>query len=108
MLKILCGCIRQYKKVSILTPIFITVEVIMETFMVFVIKDLINLMESGNTSEIWKYALILISLAIVSLFFGIANGITGAKDSAGFASNVRHDAFHKIQEFFDSYLGLVD
>ena len=99
MLRTLLGCIREYKKVSILTPIFITVEVIMETLMVFVIKDLINLMESGNVNEIWKYGLILISLALVSLFCGIANGITGAKASAGFASNVRHDAFHKIQDF---------
>ena len=99
MLKTLLGCVREYKRVSILTPIFITIEVIMETFMVFVIKDLINLMESGNTGEIYKYAIILISLALVSLFCGIANGITGAKASAGFASNVRHDAFHKIQDF---------
>lgn len=99
MLKTLLGCVREYKKVSILTPIFITIEVIMETLMVFVIKDLINLMESGNTGEIFKYAIILISLALVSLLCGIANGITGAKASAGFASNVRHDTFHKIQDF---------
>lgn len=99
MLKTLLGCVREYKKVSILTPIFITIEVIMESLMVFVIKDLINLMEQGNLTDIYKYALILIGLAIVSLVCGIANGITGAKASAGFASNVRHDAFYKIQDY---------
>ena len=99
MLKTLIKCIREYKLVSILTPIFIAIEVVMETLMVFTIKDLINLMESGETQNIGKYVIVLISLAIVSLFCGIANGITGAKASAGFASNVRHDAFHKIQDF---------
>ena len=99
LLKTLMKCVREYKLVSILTPIFITIEVVMETLMVFTIKDLINLMESGNTENLYKYALILISLALVSLICGIANGITGAKASAGFASNVRHDVFYKIQDF---------
>ena len=99
MLKTLMKCIREYKAVSILTPIFITIEVIMETLMVFTIKDLINLMESGETQYLWKYAVILLVLAFISLGCGIANGITGAKASAGFASNVRHDVFYKIQDF---------
>lgn len=93
------NCIREYKKVSILTPIFITIEVIMETLMVFVIKDLINLMNSGNLNDIWGYAIFLVVLALISLACGVANGITGAKASAGFAANVRHDVFHKIQDF---------
>ena len=92
-------CIREYKVVSILTPIFISIEVVMETLMVFIIKDLINLMESSNTQELWKYAIILVVLALISLACGIANGITGAKAAAGFASNVRHDVFYKIQDF---------
>ena len=99
LLKTLMKCIREYKLVSILTPIFISIEVVMETLMVFVIKDLINLMESGSIEGIYKYAIILVVLALVSLACGIANGITGAKASAGFASNVRHDVFHKIQDF---------
>ena len=99
MIKTLLKCVREYKLVSILTPIFITIEVIMETLMVFTIKDLINLMESGDTQNLWKYAIILLIFASISLFCGIANGITGAKASAGFASNVRHDAFYKIQDF---------
>ena len=99
MLKTLVKCIREYKVASILTPIFISIEVVMETLMVFIIKDLINLMESSNTQDLWKYALVLVILALISLACGIANGITGAKASAGFASNVRHDVFHKIQDF---------
>lgn len=99
LIKTLMNCIREYKKVSILTPIFITIEVIMETLMVFVIKDLINLMNSGNLNDIWGYAIFLVVLALISLACGVANGITGAKASAGFAANVRHDVFHKIQDF---------
>ena len=99
MLKTLMKCIREYKLASILTPIFISIEVVMETFIVFTIKDLVNMMETGSLSDVWKYAIILILLAIISLVCGIANGITGAKASAGFASNVRHDLFHKVQDF---------
>ena len=99
MIKTLMKCIREYKLSSILTPIFITIEVVMETFIVFTIKDLINMMEYGTLQDVSKYAFILIGLALVSLFCGIANGITGAKASAGFASNVRHDLFHKVQDF---------
>lgn len=99
MLKTLLKRVGKYKTVSILTPIFITIEVVMETFMVFIIKDLINLMEKGDLNQIYKYAVILIVLALISLACGIANGITGAKASAGFASNIRHDVFHKIQDF---------
>jgi len=99
LLKTLLKRVRGYKLVSILTPLFIAIEVVMEAFMVFIIKDLINLMESGRTDDIYKYAIILVVLALISLACGIANGITGAKASAGFASNVRHDLFHKIQDF---------
>lgn len=99
MLKTLLRCVRQYKKASIITPILISIEVVMEAFIVFITKDLINLMTSGNLENLWKYALTLVVLALISLACGIGNGITASKASAGFASNVRHDLFYKIQDF---------
>ena len=102
MLKTLGKSIRQYKFVSILTPMFIALEVVMETFIVFKVRDLINILsnEAGfEVIEVYKIAGILAILAFVSLFCGVANGITGAKASAGFAANLRHDTFHKIQDF---------
>lgn len=102
MIKTLGKSIRQYKLVSILTPIFIAIEVIMETFIVFVVRNLLNLLQSPKGFEIndvYKLAGTLAILAFISLFCGVANGITGARASAGFAANLRHDVFHKIQDF---------
>ncbi len=105
MLKTLSKCIRQYKKVSILTPLFIALEVVMEAFIVFIVRDLINLMSqeggmsASDIDQVWKIAFQLVIMAIISLACGVANGLTGAKASAGFAANVRHDLFHKIQDF---------
>ena len=105
MLKTLSKCIRQYKNVSILTPIFIALEVVMEAFIVFIVRDLINLMSqeggmsTADLDQVWKIAIQLVIMAVISLTCGIANGLTGAKASAGFAANLRHDLFHKIQDF---------
>ena len=99
MLRTLLKCVREYKKPSIITPILISIEVVMEAFIVFVARELINLMSSGNLENLWKYAVTLVVLALISLACGIGNGITASKASAGFASNVRHDVSHKIQDF---------
>lgn len=105
MLKTLSKCIRQYKNVSILTPIFIALEVVMEAFIVFIVRDLINLMSqeggmnASDIEQVWQIAIQLVVMAIISLACGVANGLTGAKASAGFAANLRHDLFHKIQDF---------
>ena len=105
MIKTLAKNINGYKLVSILTPVFIIFEVILEAFIVYIAKDLINLMnpEKGeaiaNVSEIVPYAIALVVMAILSLSCGIANGLTGAKASAGFAANLRKNVFYKIQDF---------
>ena len=105
MIKTLAKNINGYKLVSILTPIFIICEVILEAFIVYITKDLINLMnpEQGeaiaNVGEIVPFAVALVVMAFFSLAFGIANGITGARASAGFAANLRRNVFHKIQDF---------
>ena len=105
MLKTLAKNINGYKLVSILTPLFIILEVILEAFIVYITKDLINLMnpEQGQAitdlNAITPYAIQLVIMAVLSLSCGIANGITGARASAGFAANLRKSVFHKIQDF---------
>ncbi len=105
MIKTLAKNIKGYTLVSILTPIFIIAEVILEAFIVYIAKDLINLMNPENgeaisdLTTIIPIAIQLVVMAILSLVFGIANGITGAKASAGFAANLRKNVFHKIQDF---------
>ena len=100
MIKTLARSIREYKKVSILTPLLVTVEVIMECAIPFVIANLVNQMQAGCSMDvIVRYGVILIIMAIVSLIFGGAAGATCARASAGFARNLRKDMFYKIQEY---------
>ena len=95
MIKTLAKNIKGYTLVSILTPVFIILEVILEAFIVYTTKDLINLMnpEEGqaisNIADIFPIAISLVVMAILSLACGVANGITGARASAGFAANLR-------------------
>ena len=100
MIKTLMGCIREYKKPSILTPIYVSVEVIVECIIPFFIAKLINHIESGSeTRLVLLYGAALIGLAFISLFFGALAGSTCATASSGFAKNIRHDLFYKVQEF---------
>ena len=100
MIKTLMGCIREYKKPSILTPIFVSVEVIVECIIPFFIAKLINHIEDGSeTRLVLLYGAALIGLAFISLFFGALAGSTCATASSGFAKNIRHDLFYKVQEF---------
>lgn len=105
MIKTLAKNIKGYTLVSILTPLFIILEVILEAFIVYITKDLINLMNPENGEAIKDLAPIipiaiqLVVMAFLSLCCGVANGITGARASAGFAANLRKNVFHKIQDF---------
>ena len=100
MKKTLMGSIREYKKPSILTPILVSIEVIVECVIPFYIAKLINHIQNGtDMSLILKYGLMLILLAFVSLFFGAMAGKTCATASCGFAKNLRHDLFYKVQGF---------
>ena len=100
MIKTLMGSIREYKKSSILTPVLVSIEVIVECIIPFYIAKLINHIQDGtDMSLILKYGFMLIGLAFVSLFFGAMAGNTCATASCGFAKNLRHDLFYKVQEF---------
>lgn len=100
MIKTLARSIREYKKVAILTPALVIVEVILECAIPFVIANLVNEMQAGCTMDvIVNYGIALIAMSVVSLIFGGAAGSTCAKASAGFAHNLRKDMFYKIQDY---------
>ena len=100
MIKTLARSIREYKKAAILTPLLVTVEVIMECAIPFVIANLVNEMQAGcSMGVIAQYGVALIIMAVVSLIFGGAAGATCARASAGFARNLRKDMFYHIQDY---------
>lgn len=100
MLKHLVGCIREYKKATVLTLIFIIGEAIIETIIPFVTADLVNLIKKGtDMSVVMKIGLVLTVLACLSLACGAIAGLTCSRASSGFAKNLRHDMFHKIQGY---------
>lgn len=100
MIKTLARSIREYKKVSILTPLLVTVEVVLECIIPFVIANLVNQMQNDcGMDVIVKYGVALIIMSVISLIFGGAAGATCAKASAGFARNLRKDMFYKIQDY---------
>ena len=100
MLKKLSKCIREYKKPSVLTFIFIIFEVVIECLIPFFTSDLVNKIEAGtDMSSILKTGGILAAMALISLCCGGVAGITCAKASSGFAKNLRHDMFHGVQTY---------
>ncbi len=100
MLKKLAKSIREYKKDTILTPVFMIGEVSCECVIPMITAKLINAIESGcGMGDITKYGLLLVLMALVSLSFGALAGITCATASAGFAKNLRKDLFYRVQGF---------
>ena len=100
MLKVLARSIREFKKMSILTPILVLGEVVMECIIPFTIANLVNEMQAGcGMDVIVRYGAELVVMAVLSLVFGVAAGNTCATASTGFARNLRKDMFYKIQEY---------
>ena len=100
MIKTFARSIREYKKASILTPILVTVEVILECIIPFTIANLVNQMQAGcGMDVIVKYGVQLVLMAILSLVFGVAAGNTCATASTGFSRNLRKDMFYRIQDY---------
>lgn len=97
--KILMGSIREYKKYSILTPLLVVVEVVFEVLIPLVMAEMIDQMTGNSMEPIYKFGLILILMAISSLFAGMMAGKFGATASTGFAKNLRKDVFYKIQDY---------
>jgi ATP-binding cassette subfamily B multidrug efflux pump len=99
MIKTLMKSIREYKRASILTPLYITLEIILECLLPLVMANLIDNMTGSSLTPIIRYGVVLIIMAMLSLFFGYMSGRIGATASCGFAKNLRQDVFFKIQEF---------
>jgi len=100
MLKRLAACIREYKLPALLTFVFIVCEAVIETFIPFITANLVNQIEGGAALEVvFKTGALLVGLAVLSLGCGGIAAVTCAKASAGFAKNLRHDIYDKIQDF---------
>ena len=100
MLKKLWSRVREYKRPTFLTPMFVALEVVTDVLIPLLMARLIDYgIDAGNLSAIWKYGALLLLCALLSLLFGTLSGRTAAVASAGFAKNLRHDMFYKVQEF---------
>lgn len=100
MIKTLARSIREYKKASIITPLLVVVEVVLECIIPFIIAKLVNEMQAGcGMDVIISYGIQLVVMAILSLAFGVAAGNTCATASTGFARNLRGDMFYRIQDY---------
>ncbi len=100
MIKKLAKSIREYKKPTLLTLLFIIGEAVIESVIPFITARLVNQIKAGaGLSFILETGGILVGLAVLSLCCGAIAGYTCSKASAGFARNLRHDVFSKIQVF---------
>ena len=100
MVKKLTQSLREYKKASIITPIFIIFEVILECIIPFIIANLVNNIQAGcGLDVIFQNGALLVVMACLSLAFGGLAGSSSATAACGFAKNLRKDMFYKVQEF---------
>ena len=103
MIKKLARSLREFKKDSILSPVFVSLEVLMEVLipllMASIIDNGIDNGSGGDLNYIWQLGLVLVAASLLSLFFGVLSGRFAAKASAGFAKNLRKDMFSRIQQY---------
>ena len=100
MIKTLLGQVGEYKKDSILTPVFTAAEVFMEILIPFVTAKIIDEGINGqDMSKVYMYGGLMLVLAFLSLFFGVMAGKFAASASTGFACNLREGMYRNVQEF---------
>ena len=100
MFKLIKKSLREYYKQSILTPIFIILEVLLEVLIPLQMARIIDIgIKNSNINYILKEGIILVVIAMCSLLFGILAGNYASIASAGFSKNIRKDIFYKIQDF---------
>ena len=100
MIKRLSKCIREYKKASLLTPLFVSLEVVMEVIIPYYMGKMLDYgVNLGNMNYIVRVGAMLVVFCIMSLVFGALAGKYAAYASAGFSKNLRHDMFHNVQSF---------
>lgn len=99
MFKIITSAVREYKKSSILSIIFVSLEVIMECFIPLLMSYLLDEMNHNKLDNIWIYSIVLVAMAFLSLLFGILAGKQCAYASAGLAKNLTKDMFAQISKY---------
>ena len=100
MIKTLAGYVKEYKKASILTPIFMILEVVAETLIPLLMASIINDgIEAGNLQHIYTTGIWMVGVAVFGLIAGMLGGKFGAEASTGFAKNLRQGMFEKIQTY---------
>ena len=100
MIKKLASYVKEYKKASILTPIFVILEVVMEVIIPLLMSKIIDVgIPNSDIKYILEVGILLTISAIMSLAFGMLSGRFAAKASSGFAKNLRQGMFYKIQDY---------
>lgn len=100
MIKTLTASIQQYKKESLLTPIYVILEVVMEIVIPLLMADLIDYgIDGSNMSFVLKMGLTLFISSVIQLIFGALSGRSAAIASSGFAKNLRRDMYYKVQKY---------
>ena len=100
IIRVLKKSIREYKRDSILTPVLVAFEALVECIIPLMVANLVNRMQNGcDLSVIMRYGVILIIMACFSLLFGALAGIKAANASSGFGKNLRKDLFVAVQNF---------
>lgn len=100
MIKTLTQQIKQYKRQTILTPIFVAIEVLLDIFIPFLMSKMVNEgINTGDMGTVWKYGFLMLAAAIFALITGGLSGRYAAIASAGFAKNLREAEFNNIQNF---------
>ena len=100
MNRLLFRSIREYKKQSILTPLFVILEVLMEVLIPYQMANIIDIgIQGSDLGYVIRNGIILVVMAMLALLFGVFAGKFAAEAGAGYAKNLRHDIFYKIQDF---------
>ena len=100
MNKTLLKSVREYKKQSVMAPLLVVLEVLMEVLIPLEMAKIIDVgIAQGDMNYIIQRGVILVVMAMLALFFGVQAGNMAAVAGAGYAKNLRHDIFYKIQEF---------
>ena len=99
-MKNIFSCIKNYKKDTLLTPVFVVAEILMEVLIPYFMASLIDFgIDKGNMEVVYKIGLFLVLSTVFSLTFGALAGVFGARASSGFAKNLRHQMYENVQNF---------
>ena len=100
MIKTLLAQVKQYKKASLLTPLYAALEVVMEVLIPFITAAIIDKgIEAGSIAKVYQYGALMLVFAMLSLLFGVLAGRYAASASSGLACNLREAMYDNIQTF---------